>query len=382
MNKSLIVLVGMLAFASYVSAKLPDRHFSPAFDNSKRPEWLTPERPTLDDCSYSCTGPAPGSITQISDLRPCDVKVVAALGDSITAAFAANGSLWEYRGNSYFIGMGSGATTTANFLKAINPKVVGGPTDGHIPEVAGNTHDPLQDILNVAQSEAQIPDLLPGGRGAQVPYLLQELQSMQSLGQLNIKDDWKVINLWIGANDLCEVCHNMAPNATHSGPWYQGKLNQTIAMIQQNVPKTFLNLIPFFGLAQIYNLTKPYLNCQFVHSLFDECSCMYSQNQVDRNNMDIVGAEYNKVMFTLAKQWTGVYDDFAVVVQPGNIGFVVPDISFVSTLDCFHPSLYAHEAIAVGLWNQMLQPIAQKVSPWVYPQTPVCPTNDAKFYST
>jgi phospholipase B1 len=379
--KCIIVVFALLAAALCVSAKLPNRQFSPAFDGSKRPSWLMPERPTLDGCSYTCSGPAPGTITSISDLRPCDVKVVAALGDSITAAFAAAGGLWEYRGNSYFIGMGNNATTTANLLKAVNPGVIGGPSVGHIPEVAGNWHDPLQDILSAAQSEAKVADLLPGGRGPQVPYLLQQLQGMQDLGELSIKDDWKIVNIWIGANDLCEVCHNMNPGVKESAEYYAKELNKTIAMIQQNVPKTFINLIPYFGLAQIYNLTKPYLNCQIIHGLFDECACMYSKNQVDRNNMDIAGAEYNKKMFELAKEWTGVYDDFAVVVQPGNIDFVVPSIEFVSTLDCFHPSLYTHELLGVGIWNQMMQPIAEKTYPWKLPQSPVCPSSDAKFYS-
>jgi phospholipase B1 len=367
--------------AACAVAKLPDRAFPGAFDGSKRPSWLTPLRPTLDGCSYTCSGAAPGQITAIGDLRPCDVKVVAALGDSITAAFAAAGGLWEYRGNSYFIGMGSNATTTANLLKSVNPNVIGGPSVGHIPEVAGPFHDPLQDILSAAQSEAKVADLLPGGRGPQVPYLLQELQAMQDLGELSIRDDWKVINIWIGANDLCEVCHNMNPDANEGPLYYKTKLNATIAMIQQHVPKTFINLIPFFGLAQIYNLTRPYLNCQLVHSLFDECACMYSKNQVDRDNMDIAGKHYNAKMYELATEWTGRFSDFAVVVQPGNIDFVVPSIEFVSTLDCFHPSLYTHELLGVGLWNQMLQPVAEKTYPWKLPQVPVCPSNDAKFYS-
>ena len=357
--------------------------FLPRSFTNKRSSWLAPvDQSNLLGCNYQCSGAAPGAITNIADLRPCDVKVVAALGDSITAAFAASGSIWEYRESSFFIGMGKNSTTTANFLKQVNPAVIGGPTVGHLPEVAGEGHDALQDILSAAQSEAKIADLLPGGRGPQIPYMISEMQELNNLGYMSLKNDWKIVNIWIGANDLCEVCKDMQPDAPHGAIYFANLLNQTLTMIHANIPKTFVNLIPFFGLGQIYNLTRPYIWCDTVHSVFSECACMFSQEEIDRQNMDLVGTQYNTKMKDLSAWWNSQgISDFAVVVQPGNIGFKVPDISFVSTLDCFHPSLEAHEMLGVGLWNQMLQPMSQKTSPWVLPQTPVCPVNDAKFFS-
>lgn len=386
------VIVLCLTVAAAARRKpLPDaatlQKLTPAYPKSaQRPSWVLPNPPHLRDCDYRCSGPAPGAVTNISDLRPCDVKVVGALGDSITAAFAAGGSIWEYRDLSYFVGLGANATTTAALLRQANAgnnvTVVGGPVEGHFPEVAGAAHEPTIDFLSAAQSEAVVNDLTPEGRAPQVPYFIQELQTMQSQGLLDINTDWKVLTIWIGANDLCEVCHNMSPNVTHSPQYYKQKLNETLGLLQASVPRLFVNLIPFFSLSQVYNVTQPYANCDLVHALFDECSCMYSPNAQERDDMDIAGRQFNQAMFELSQEWNGKHlADFAVVVQPGNMNFVVPGIDFLSTLDCFHPSELAHESLGVALWNQMLQPVAQKTYPWAIPQVPVCPAADAKFYS-
>uniref|UniRef100_A0A3Q4I078 Uncharacterized protein n=1 Tax=Neolamprologus brichardi TaxID=32507 RepID=A0A3Q4I078_NEOBR len=59
-------------------------------------------------------------------------------------------------------------------------------------------------------------------------------------------------------------------------------------------------------------------------------------------------------------------EDFAVVLQPflrnsfiPKIGEGEPDTSFFS-VDCFHISERAHAEMAIGLWNNMLEPIGRK----------------------
>ena len=47
--------------------------------------------------------------------------------------------------------------------------------------------------------------------------------------------------------------------------------------------------------------------------------------------------------------------NFTIVIQPM---FAMADISnftidFLSTLDCFHPSLTAHQAMSISLWNNL-----------------------------
>jgi hypothetical protein len=71
--------------------------------------------------------------TSVHKLRPGDIKVVAALGDSLTAALGGNantifGLLLEYRGRSWSIGGHSQlekVVTLPNIIKKFNPYVKG-----------------------------------------------------------------------------------------------------------------------------------------------------------------------------------------------------------------------------------------------------------------
>ncbi|KAJ7988820.1 hypothetical protein DPEC_G00313160 [Dallia pectoralis] len=77
--------------------------------------------------------PSPTVPTSVEFVKPADIKVIAALGDSLTTALAANGSSilslpFEFRHVSWSIG-GYGsyddAITLANILKLFNPMLLG-----------------------------------------------------------------------------------------------------------------------------------------------------------------------------------------------------------------------------------------------------------------
>ncbi len=50
-------------------------------------------------------------------------------------------------------------------------------------------------------------------------------------------------------------------------------------------------------------------------------------------------------------------------------------------LDCFHPSLIAHQNIAKALWNNMITPTAQKRDYFDFTEPFVCPTNTTLLYT-
>ena len=52
-----------------------------------------------------------------------------------------------------------------------------------------------------------------------------------------------------------------------------------------------------------------------------------------------------------------------------------------SQLDCFHPSLIAHQNMAKALWNNMITPAAQKRDYFDYTEPFVCPTNTTFLYT-
>ncbi len=75
----------------------------------------------------------------------------------------------------------------------------------------------------------------------------------------------------------------------------------------------------------------------------------------------------------------------AVVVQGYQEGIGSQlDISFLSKLDCFHPSAEAHEELAVGLWDSMLCTADRATRCGIHfsSDLPVtCPTVNSVFYT-
>ncbi|OBS68523.1 hypothetical protein A6R68_02939, partial [Neotoma lepida] len=104
---------------------------------------------------FLCTEQNPSSSvpSSVHELRPADIKVVAAMGDSLTTALGARPSessnlTTPWRGLSWSIG-GDGTlethTTLPNILKKFNPSILGFST-GTLEETAG---------LNVADEGAR-----------------------------------------------------------------------------------------------------------------------------------------------------------------------------------------------------------------------------------
>jgi phospholipase B1 len=74
--------------------------------------------------------------------RSQDIKVVMAMGDSMTAGFAIMGRstislLDEWRGLSGFVGGDPGAITLPNFFQHYSPDVIGASVGAHFLEWAG-----------------------------------------------------------------------------------------------------------------------------------------------------------------------------------------------------------------------------------------------------
>ncbi|XP_076389006.1 phospholipase B1, membrane-associated-like isoform X2 [Megachile rotundata] len=129
-------------------------------------------------------------------LRPGDIDVVAAMGDSITAGngiFAMNlmQVLIENRGAAASIGgQGNWRTylTLPNILKEFNPNLIG--------YSLGDTYTSNPDSqFNVAEFAAMAKDM---------PFMARYLvDRMKQDPRVNIKKHWKLISILIGHNDLC-----------------------------------------------------------------------------------------------------------------------------------------------------------------------------------
>jgi len=151
---------------------------------------------------FNCTfiPPSDPVPTSVHELKPGDIKVVAALGDSLTAGFAMEaktvlGILTEWRGRVWSIGGDDSVdkhATLPNFLRFYNPSLVGFSTGkGMIPSVTKPGS-----YLNVAVSGSKAQDM-----PAQAARLIDRIKNFPE--PIDFKKDWKLVTILIGANDLC-----------------------------------------------------------------------------------------------------------------------------------------------------------------------------------
>jgi hypothetical protein len=226
--------------------------------------------------------------------------------------------LVEYRGSAWMMGGDEGEISVGNFMKRFSPGLIGlshgnsWPLDAlkwqnHIvqPWDAPVTH------LNAAQSMARL-EAVP----SQVDYLVKQLTTTYK-GRVDMKKDWKMITLFIGANNLCAVCEG----PKYSAEWFEQNLQSVLTQIHTNIPRVWVNLVALFNISQVYDLamTSDYCYAMWDTVLGGECPCMtkLSRPPSDRKKMDEMSVQYNIVMHKLAKQWQALNDpEFNVVVQP------------------------------------------------------------------
>jgi len=293
---------------------------------------------TGTQATAACPRLAPYSTTTIRDLRPAAVKVVAAIGDSITAGFSITGTFFENRGLSWSIGGDTDATTFATILRSVRPAdapaLVGASIGRHIPEIPYTPFHPLTDVLNGAQSGALIQNV-----PFQIEHLVKQLKQFNSTGSINYDKDWKVVTLLIGPNNVCWVCekgfYNYLDNANH----YEEYLRKTLQHLHDEIPRVLVNVITMFNLSQLHEVSKESAYCEKVHSSigFVECPCAFTSNSTSRTFLDVMAQEYNKRIYKVVDDVNKRIsnDEFAVVIQPFLEHIKIPNLQWLSTLDCF-----------------------------------------------
>lgn len=339
--------------------------------------------------------PSTASPADIRDVHPAYISVVMALGDSITAAFASRDVIYdptkpaelplEYRDISFSIGKGSDEfPTLPYYIRHYNASVTGSSNMQTLPQVPETGYlEPGVDFLNVALSSA-LSEHLP----------VQELTELkkQSARIPNFDERWKVMTILIGANDLCggfESCNGNAADAQRVADTFEKNMDATLAALASGYRRTFVSIVSLFSIASVHRVVQGHhgiLPCGTTGRLLDECSCIDkpisgSGDITDEQlaSFDRTTALINDRIASLASKYNLIRDDFAVVAQSNYAGQEVPDFKFLSELDCFHPSAYAHGIMATFLWNSLFdadktpRPINSTV-------TPFCPTPGTRLY--
>lgn len=366
--------------------------------------------------------PAKLAPTGATDVHPAHVSVVMAMGDSITAAFAAESvfaqSLMlaqkpligeenspsprklsklqaaplEFRDVSFSGGKGSPAHRTLPYvLSQYNTSLEGFATKcgyaGCLPQLPSTGYGKDKEVtngLNVALTNAHSWQLSP-----QVAELKKQTQNVSNFDQR-----WKLLTIMIGANDLCdgsstgfESCDGNATHAKYIVDRYESYVRRTLTDIRDSMKNIIVQVVSLFSISSVHAARGNSWYCWAKKKVLNECNCLerpstggdgkVSSEQLAR--FDVTNRDLNERLAQLTVEFNLQRPDFGVINIVTAKNQAIPDISWLSGLDCFHPSSLAHSAFATGLWNGMFH--TDRVPAPLSASTPLfCPTSESVIH--
>jgi len=345
------------------------------FDQTARQNSYAAEQFTGSEfqCSINKSESIPSSVHR---LHPSDIKVVASIGDSLTAGMSIFSKtifsiFVQYRGHSFTAGGQDPLEkhiTMPAILKKFNPSLTG-------YSVGVGSPDGRNAKFNVANV---------GGRAEEMPDQARKLvQRMKSDDSIDFKNDWKVINVFIGGNDVCDFCKD----ANRFSPLkYKKYIEDALDHFQAEVPRAFVNLIEVLDASIVVDLKKTNSLCNaLLSTLWCKCS---NQPKIELQNYVLKLQQVTQEILADADRYNKMRDDFTVVLQP----FLrhtrppvnaegAPDMRYFAP-DCFHLSALGHATAGVSLWKNMIQPIGKKDTAWSLNADVACPSANQPYLAT
>ncbi|XP_049918232.1 phospholipase B1, membrane-associated-like isoform X1 [Epinephelus moara] len=360
--------------------------------------------------------PSPTVPTSVERVKAADIRVIAALGDSLTTAIGANGSSilatpFEFRHVSWSIG-GYGTyqnvITLANIFKLFNPKLLG-------PSPVWTFHGQPTTINQTGFNFA-----VTGHNTLNVSDQIRHMiDTFRSYPGLNYDEDWKVVTMLIGMNDICDYCKD---KTLFSPDRFIHHMTAALNMMMDQIPRTIVNVVQILPMKPLREVQRPTLGCQLQRRF---CSCLVKpeENSTELTELLQVNLQFQSRLTKLLSGDRFFKKDFAVVLQPyletagpprlpmvrhrhrkfypvirscvqtllktsdltqpegGADGSM--DLSFF-TADCFHFTVRGHEELAKGLWNNMFQPdgAKEKIKTFSEPVKLICPSKEHPFIYT
>ncbi|CAB1343107.1 unnamed protein product [Coregonus sp. 'balchen'] len=321
------VLLQDAPFITANPASVIDRPFlrtesnSPSDHTSEPSPLLDPIMGTHMPCEDRSPSNSPP--TSVHALRPGDIKVIAAVGDSLTAGngvgsgSSVNNLLdvqTQYRGLSWSIGGDENLTTVTtlpNILREFNPFLTG------YSVAKGKEHTP-QAFLNQA---------VAGEKAKDIPDQVRALVArMKNDSRVNFQEDWKVITLFIGGNDMCEYCYNSLFYSTDN---YVHHIRESLDYLHKQVPRALVNLVePLYIpiLRQMHSEMNADLKCPtWLASILCPCVISPTGGSVTLRKLNDLNRDYQRGLHELVE--SGRYDthnNFTVVLQPFLRDIIIP----------------------------------------------------------
>lgn len=172
----------------------------------------------------------------VHQLRPGDIDIVGAIGDSLTAgngAFAIDNlqTTIENRGVVWSIG-GRGSwrefVTLPNILKEFNPKLYG------FSSAANSLGYQKASKFNVAE-----PTAISSNGIRQAKNLVKRMRSDL---RVDMENHWKLVTIMIGSNDFCfDVCEYSDQNKLVDKAGRD--MIQILRILRENLPRTLVNVV-------------------------------------------------------------------------------------------------------------------------------------------
>ncbi|KAL2098466.1 hypothetical protein ACEWY4_004946 [Coilia grayii] len=331
---------------------------------------------------FQCPDMSPSASvpTSVERVKAADIKVIAAMGDSLTSGIAANASTIlgvpiEYRHVSFSIG-GHGTfkdvITLANIVRLFNPDVL-----GPAPVWTLNEHPTTveQTGFNVAVTGHNSLNFSDQTRNM--------IDTFKNFSAMNFEEDWKLVTVLIGMNDICDHCKNKTLFSVDN---FIGHISESLQMMMDEVPRMIVNMVQLLTMKSLREVTKPTLGCQLQKSF---CSCLVlpEENSTELAELVDLNREFQLRLEELIRSGRFQKEDFAVVLQPYLTFTELPklpngkvDFTYFGP-DCFHFSVKGHEELAKGLWNNMFQPEGEKdmIANLQEPVQLICPPQDHPY---
>ncbi|GAB0096525.1 hypothetical protein DMENIID0001_120490 [Sergentomyia squamirostris] len=338
------------------------------------------------DDPFFCDPQGPGRRSDqvpesVHKLRPGDIDIIGAIGDSLTAGNGAMATnipqvTMENKGMSGLVG-GQGTwrqfLTIPNILKVYNPNLYG---------------YSLRDSLSILpESKFNVAEI--GAMSRDTPYQAYNLlKRMRSDNRVNMKRHWKLITYLIGSNDFCaDICYQKDP--ADSVKKHKKEMIKTLRILKDNFPRTMVQVIATPSLEFLLKFRGTPPICILTHMV--ECPCLFS---LQRESL-------LKLYIRIMEAWKKVEEevvnreefhnkpDFSVNFNPFSDQIFIPttrsgktDFTYMS-MDCFHFSQKGYAMASNALWNNMMEPFNNKSHIWKKEfEEFKCPTEEQPFLTT
>ncbi|XP_076002871.1 phospholipase B1, membrane-associated [Genypterus blacodes] len=212
------------------------------------------------------------------------------------------------------------------------------------------------------------------------------IDTFKSYPGLNYKEDWKVVTMLIGMNDICDYCKN---NTLFSPDNFIHYMTKALDMMMEEMPRTIVNVVQILPMKPLREVNKPSLGCH-LQKRFCSCLVLPEENSAELQKLEEMNYEFQRRLEKLLHSDRFFKKDFAAVLQPYLTRAEPPrlpnghiDLSYF-TADCFHFTVKGHEELAKGLWNNMFQPEGKKemIQTFSEPVKLICPPKEHPYIYT